>query len=626
MVPDARRADSPADRLGASYLGDGRCAFVVWAPLRDSVEVHLVTPVEQLVPMQRRADGYHTAVVEGAGPGARYRYRLGGEAEFSDPASRFQPEGVHGPSEVIGPDAERWTDTAWSSPPFEELIFYELHVGTFTEQGTFDATIAHLDELRDLGINAVELMPVAQFPGTRNWGYDGVYPFAAQNSYGGPDGLRHFIYACHRRGLAVVLDVVYNHLGPEGNYLGQYGPYFTDFYHTPWGPAVNFDGPHSDEVRRYFIENALYWLTDCHLDGLRLDAVHAIRDFSAQPFLQELASAVQRRAADLHRNLYLIAESDLNDARLILPPELGGYGLDAQWSDDFHHAVHALLTGEREGYYQDFGTVGHLARALWHGYAYAGDYSAYRRRRHGNSPRHNAARQFVVCIQNHDQVGNRMLGERLGHLVDFGSLKQAAALLLLSPYVPLLFMGEEYGETAPFQYFTSHGDPELVEAVRAGRAAEFAAFGWRGAVSDPQAEATCARSRLHHGLRHEGAHRVLREFYQHLIALRRSIPALRQLSKEHLEVTAFESGRVLTMRRWSDRDETFIVFHFGRRDNTVTLPIPGGAWHKQLDALDERWLGADSAFPDTLDTCDGTTLTLQPGACALYHRQAEAAA
>lgn len=476
--------------LGATYLGDGRCRFRVWAPLADSVAVHIVAPRERLEPLARGERGYYYGELEGVEPGNLYLYLLDGRKERPDPASRYQPQGVHGPSQVVDPHAFAWSDSCWFGPAQQELIFYELHVGTFTLEGTFDAMIPHLEGLRELGVTAVELMPVAQFPGSRNWGYDGVYPFAVQNSYGGPEGLMRLVDACHRCGLAVFLDVVYNHLGPEGNYLGDFGPYFTDRYRTPWGLALNFDGADSDEVRRFFIENALYWLTEFHIDGFRLDAIHAITDKGALPFLEELAAAVHRRAERLGRRVYVIGESDLNDPRVIQPRVVGGYGLDGQWSDDFHHALHSLLTGERSGYYQDFGKLVHLARAFREGYVYTGQYSAYRRRQHGDWPRLCDACQFVVFAQNHDQVGNRARGERLSTLVSFDGLKLAAGMVLLSPFVPLLFMGEEYGETAPFLYFTSHSDPTLVEAVRKGRLEEFAAFGCEDEVPDPQDEAT----------------------------------------------------------------------------------------------------------------------------------------
>ena len=389
--------------LGATYYGDGRCRFLVWAPRAERVEIRQLSPQERSAALEKLPQGYHRVVLTDFDPSGRYVYRLyqiqaKEPVERPDPASRFQPEGVHGPSQVV--DAEfSWDDADWHGRALSRYIIYELHVGTFTPEGTFDAVIAHLDELRDIGITAVELMPVAQFPGTRNWGYDGTYPFAAQNSYGGPQGLKRLVNACHRKGLAVILDVVYNHLGPEGNYLRDFGPYFTDFYQTPWGEAVNFDGPYSDEVRRFFIENALYWLEDCHIDALRLDAVHAILDFSARPFLEELARTVHRAAERLNRRIYCIAESALNDTRIIRPRELGGFALDAQWNDDFHHALHTVLTGEQTGYYQDFGRLHQLARAWRRGFVYDGQYSGYRQRAHGNSSRNIPAQQLVVFAE-----------------------------------------------------------------------------------------------------------------------------------------------------------------------------------------------------------------------------------
>jgi maltooligosyltrehalose trehalohydrolase len=349
--------------LGATYLGEGRCQFLVWAPLAQKVEVHLMGPKDRTFPLQPGARGYYHGIVEGVAPGSLYQYRLDGERERPDPASRFQPQGVHGPSQVMDIHFP-WDDGTWPGIFLQDYIIYELHLGLFTPEGTFEAVIPFLDELKDLGITAIELMPVAQFPGDRNWGYDGVYPFAVQDSYGGPQGLKSLVNACHRKGLAVILDVVYNHLGPEGNYLGEFGYYFADHYKTAWGSAVNFDGPYSDEVRRLFIENGVYWITEFHIDALRIDAVHAILDFSAQPFLSKLAFSLHRLADKLNRRIYLIAESGLNDTRVIHPPERGGYGLDAQWNDDFHHSLHAVLTGEQTGYYQDFGEFQHLIKAF----------------------------------------------------------------------------------------------------------------------------------------------------------------------------------------------------------------------------------------------------------------------
>jgi maltooligosyltrehalose trehalohydrolase len=606
--------------LGAIYMGKERCSFRVWAPRAERVEVCIVAPGGRNLLLQRRERDYHEGVVDGVMPGSLYLYRLDGVKERPDPASRFQPEGVHGPSQVV--DSEfTWDDARWSGLPLRDYIIYELHVGTFTPEGTFAALIPHLEQLKEIGITALELMPVAQFPGSRNWGYDGTYPFAVQNSYGGPEGLRGLVNACHQRGLAVVLDVVYNHLGPEGNYSGDFAPYSTERYRTPWGPAMNFDGPCSDEVRRFFIESALSWVTEFHVDALRIDAVHTILDFSAKPFLQELGEAVHAQAERLNRRIYLMAESDLNDSRLIRAPEVGGFGLDAQWNDDFHHALHALLTGERTGYYQDFGEIRHLVKAFREGFVYSGEYSRYRRRRHGTSSRSLPAHRFVVFAQNHDQVGNRPRGERLSGLVSFEALKLAAGIVLLSPFIPLLFMGEEYGETAPFEYFVSHSDPGLIEAVRRGRREEFSAFRWQGVPSDPQDESTFLRARLNHELRREGDHRALLEFYREVMRLRRELPAV---NLDHLEVDGFERQRVLVLRRRCDAEEAGAIFHLGRAGVSLNVPLPRGRWQKLLDSAASRWNGPGSAGPETLDSEGEVSLTLPPWSWLLYLKGKEA--
>jgi maltooligosyltrehalose trehalohydrolase len=608
--------------LGASFLGNSRTRFVVWAPLARKVEVHLLVPRERVGPMESGERGYHHATVGDIEPGSLYMYRLDEGRERPDPASRFQPQGVHGPSQVVGPHLE-WEDAGWTGLELQEYTIYELHVGAFTPEGTFNAVIPHLDELKDLGITAIELMPVAQFPDARNWGYDGVYPFAVQDSYGGPEGLKRLVNACHKLGLAVVLDVVYNHLGPAGNYLTEFGPYFTDSYNTPWGAALNFDGPHSDEVRRFFIENALYWVTEFHIDALRLDAVHAIIDRSALPFLEELAEAVHQQAERLKRRVHVIAESNLNDARLIRSRELGGYGLDAQWNEDFHHSLHTLLTGERTGYYQDFGEFGQLVKAFREGFVYSGQYSPYRRHRQGSSSRDVPAHKLVVFAQNHDQVGNRMLGERLSQLVPFEGLKLTAGVVLLSPFIPLLFMGEEYGETAPFQYFVSHSDPALIEAVRRGRREEFKAFAWQGEPPDPQDEGTFLRAKLNRGLRGKGHHGVLFEFYKELFRLRKTIEALASLSKEQMEVLGYEEDQVLFLRRWSGNSEVFAVFSFADAEATMVVSIPDGRWRKLLDSADERWQGKGTSIPDMLHSEQEAALTLGPMSLALFVREDE---
>jgi maltooligosyltrehalose trehalohydrolase len=609
-------------KLGAVYLGGGRCCFTVWAPFVDKVEVRIVSPRESIVELERDEQGYYQGIIEEVEPGSLYLYRLAGEKERPDPASRFQPQGVHGPSQVVNPDFS-WKDECWYGLPLRDYIIYELHVGTFTAEGTFEAIIPHLEQLKNLGITAIELMPVAQFPGGRNWGYDGTYPFAVQNSYGGPLGLKHLVDACHQAGLAVIMDVVYNHLGPEGNYLADFAPYFTDRYRGPWGKPINFDGPHSDEVRRFFIENGLHWVRDFHLDGLRVDAIHGILDFSAYPFLEELCGTVHELAERLNRRVYLIAESDLNDSRVVRSRELGGFGLDSQWNDDFHHALHTLLTNEDSGYYQDFGELRHLVKAFRQGFVYSGDYSFYRKRRHGNSSRQLPAERFVVFSQNHDQVGNRAQSERLSGLVSFEALKLAAGVVLLSPFIPLLFMGEEYGDTAPFNYFISHSDPDLIEAVRRGRRREFASFRWQGEPVDPQAEATFSSCKLDRELRFHGQHETLYTFYRELIRLRRELPSLRSLDKERLEVTGLEQEKVLWWRRWGKEHEATAAFHFGKQEKFVSLSLPKGRWRKQLDSADTAWGGPGSTVTLKIFAEGQVSLNLSPESFIVFVRERE---
>ena len=587
------------NRLGAAYLGEDTCHFRVWAPTLATVGVHLLR-TERLVSLRRAERGYHETVVEDVRPGDGYFYDLGGHRLRPDPASRWQPQGVHGPSAVID-DGFPWNDADWQGIGLEDYIIYELHIGCFSPGGTFEAAIPLLDYLKDVGITAVELMPVAQFPGTRNWGYDGVLPFAAQDSYGGPEGIKRLVNACHQRSLAVILDVVYNHLGPEGNYLSEFGPYFTERYRTPWGAALNFDGPSSDQVREFFIQNALYWLRDCHFDALRLDAVHAILDHSPFTFLEELAVAVRSESGRLNRRKFLIAESAANDARLVRGPERGGYGLDAQWNDDFHHCLRTLLTGERNGYYRDYGEFAHLVKSYREGFAYSGEYSEFRRHRHGTSSRDLPARCFVVFAQNHDQVGNRMRGDRLTATVSFEDLKLAAGLVILSPYIPLLFMGEEYGENAPFPYFVSHSDADLIDAVRRGRSAEFASFEWPGEIPDPQDEATFASAKLRHELRKAGEHKILLEFYRELIRLRKIVPALAHLSKETMDVTAIEAKKLLIVRRCSGADRVLLLANLNSAEVSADISLHAGKWRKIVDSRARQWGGGGSAVPDQVN-------------------------
>ena len=481
--------------------------------------------------------GFFSCAKTDARDSLRYAYRLDDGREYPDPATRWQPDGLHLPSALWFPNDYAWHDADWRGVQRDESAVYELHVGTFTPEGTFAAVIPRLVQLAKLGVTAIELMPVAQFSGERNWGYDGVHPFAVQNSYGGPRALQQLIDAAHQAGLAVLIDVVYNHFGPEGNYLGLFGPYETDRYRTPWGKAVNFDGPESDPVRRFVIDNAVAWIRDFHADGLRLDAVHAIYDFSARHILAELQSEVQAEAERAGRAVHVIAESDLNDVRLVLPSDCGGYGLDGAWSDDFHHCVHALLTGEREGYYRDFGLPEQLAKAYNDVYIYDGCYSPFRRRRHGNRVGDTDRTRFVVAVQNHDQVGNRAFGERLSALLPPEAQRLACGLLMISPCVPLIWMGEEYGETRPFPFFSSFSEPGLIEAVRRGRREEFAAleFDWGKDIPDPQSAETFLSAKLQWDWTSaEAAGR--RRLYADLLAARRDWPALRDRSNTSAKV------------------------------------------------------------------------------------------
>lgn len=537
----------------------------VWAP--NASQVELVTfrdPQPAVTPMQRRDDGWWETTGE-LSPGDRYGFRLDGGDVLPDPRSRWQPDGVHGPSGVPDVPPAR----PWPGRPIVGSVIYELHIGTFTQAGTFDAAIERLDYLVELGVDAVEILPVAAFAGHHGWGYDGVFPFAVHEPYGGPAGMRRFVDACHAKGLAVVLDVVYNHLGPDGNVLGRFGPYFTDTYRTPWGPALNVDAAESDDVRRYVIDNALWWLEDVGVDGLRLDAVHAIVDLSATHILEELAVTVSRAAQRSGRPLQLIAESDQNDPRLITPRGHGGYGLDAQWSDDFHHALHVTLTGETSGYYADFRGPTDVAAALTHGYVYTGQYSPYRRRRHGRPlPPGTSAHRLIGYAQTHDQVGNRARGERLCHLVSAERARIAAALVLTAPFTPMLFMGEEWAAGTPWQYFTDHQDPGLARAVREGRRAEFAAFGWPpDDVPDPQDPETFHRSILNWSELADTSHREMLEWYRALIALRRAEPALRD---PHFADASWDGAtQILRIQR----GDIVVAVNLGDKPGRIALPV-----------------------------------------------------
>lgn len=572
--------------VGSKKLGFDFYYFRVWAPYCSKVELKLfLEHKEKLVVMEKESQGYFHAEVSGVSSGTRYVFVLDGQKEYPDPASRFQPEGVHGPSCVIDPDNYKWKDYRWKGIALQELIFYEAHIGTFTSEGTFEAAVKRLPYLKKLGITCFEIMPVAQFPGKRNWGYDGVGLFAVQNSYGGPQGLKRLVNTCHCAGIAVCLDVVYNHLGPEGNYLHDYGPYFTKKYHTPWGDAINFDDRESDHVRRFVIQNALYWITEYHVDVLRLDAVHGIYDFSAKHILREINDAVESVAQKLGRRVFVIAESDLNDSRIIRNRKEGGYGLAGQWSDDFHHALHSYITGERMGYYEDFGRLEDIAKAIRDGFVYDGKYSAFRRRHHGNSVKKLTPEKLVVCIQNHDQVGNRAFGERLSVLVNFDKQKIAAALLILSPHTPLLLMGQEYAETAPFQYFMDHEDPNLIRAVRDGRKKEFAAFSFKD-IPDPGSKKTFLGSKLSWNL--EGKGKYLLRLYKDLINLRKSI-----LSQKRLLGVWYDECRQWLAIEYSCRRKfrLGIVVSFLEHGQNIPFPFEGKLFREMFNTAHSRYGG-----------------------------------
>jgi maltooligosyltrehalose trehalohydrolase len=606
-------------KIGSNYLGGNKCEFVVWAPFLKNVDVKIVSPDKKVLPLKKDDMGYWKTKAEDVSPGTLYFYCLDGERERPDPASHFQPQGVHGSSQVIDQNAFDWEDSKWKGIPLSEMIMYELHIGTFTKEGTFESIIPRLDDMVNLGINAIEIMPVSQFPGERNWGYDGVYHFAVQNSYGGPEDFKRLINECHKKGIAVILDVVYNHLGPEGNYLWDYGPYFTSKYKTPWGQAINFDDVYSNEVRNFFIENTLHWFKNYHIDALRLDAIHGISDLSAKPFLQELAERVEEFSSQKGKKFYLIAESDLNDSRIIRPRELGGYGIDAQWCDDFHHSLHTLLTGENHGYYRDFGRIEHLIKSIREGFVYSGQYSEYRKRNHGNPSKDIPAIKFIVFSQNHDQVGNRMLGERLSSLVSFESLKLVAGAVLLSPYIPLLFMGEEYGEDAPFLYFVSHSEPELIEGVRKGRKEEFKSFSWKKEPPDPQAVETFLKSKINWEKRGKDDHKVLLSFYKNLIKLRREIPALLNLDKDSLDVCEFEDKKVLFVRRRKGESDVFCIFNYNNADSKIITPLIKGNWEKILDSSDSIWNGPGTLLRDKITQAEEITMRSQ--SLALYMKK-----
>jgi maltooligosyltrehalose trehalohydrolase len=581
--------------IGAIYQGDGQCEFVVWAPLLEKVALHLIAPRNQQVAMVKDNKGYWRVTLDNVEVGSQYCYLLNEGVEKPDPASRLQSHGVHQCSVVI--DYKSYQDdkvTRWQGIQLADYIIYEIHVGTFTKPGDFASVIEKLLYLKALGITAIEIMPVAQFPGRKNWGYDGVYFYAVQNSYGGPAGLKKLVNACHEIGLAVILDVVYNHIGPEGNYLPHYAPYFSTKYHTPWGDTFNFDDRYSDGVRNYFFENALYWFRYFDIDALRLDTTDAIRDDGVNHFLTELTEKVAILSTELGKPLFLIAEDGLNETKIIKPVEQGGYGMDAQWGFDFQRALHAILTGEKQGDYADFGDIADLIKAYQEGYVNTGRYSVYRQKKYGMSSRDIPANQFVVFSQTHDTTGNRMLGERLCHLISFEAAKLAAGVVLLSPYIPLLFMGEEYAETNPFCYFIDHSDQQLIESVRKGRLREFKAFLWQQEPPKPEAEETFLSSQLNWSLLDRNLHKTMFEYYQTLIQLRKTVDAF-QVTKQGLECSQIYH-QVLSVKRTHHNSQVWLLMNFNQHEVALQVPLIG-TWHKLLNSSETKWLGEGSVVP-----------------------------
>lgn len=604
-------------KIGAWYKDDKSCEFTVWAPSKNKIKVKVISPEELTINLEKDKEGYWHGEDRDILPDSTYFYCLDDKLERPDPASFYQAQGVHKPSCIINHASFQWKDTQWKCIPLEEMIMYELHVGTFTKEGIFDGIIKKLYYFKKLGVNAIEIMPVAQFPGNRNWGYDGVYPFSVQNTYGGPDGLKRLVDQCHQNGIAVILDVVYNHLGPEGNYLADFGPYFTQRYRTPWGWAINFDGEYSDGVRNYFIQNALYWFEYFHIDAIRLDAIHGIFDFSARHILKELAQKVEEYSHQKKRKHYLIAESDLNDSRVIELKENGGYGNHAQWLDDFHHSLRTVITEERQGYYCDFGRIEQLAKAYREGFVYDWEYSNYRKKYFGSSSKHLEPKQFVVFTQNHDQVGNRMMGERLSQLVDFESLKLAAGTMIFSPYIPMLFMGEEFAADTPFLYFISHPDADLVKAVQEGRKREFSAFNWKGEPPDPFDEGTYLQSKLKWESLEIQRHKIMLEFYGEIIRIRKNILSLRTLTRKGLKVSCNEAERTIVISRASGESCIWGYMNFSNKKisvpqtNEIKMPLK-----KVIDSAEKKWNGPGSLSPDIISP--DSMIDIQPKSLILF--------
>ena len=584
---------------GRAEKADGEkaetCAvkFCAWAPKAHSLELVVVSEsVDKVFPMHLSENNFFETTLSSSDLSSLsapldYFFCIDGQRRRPDPASRWQPHGVHGPSRFYPSQFFEWHDGDWKGIALADFIIYELHVGTFTPEGTFEGVISKLPYLKELGITAIELMPIAEFPGERNWGYDGVHPFAPHHAYGGPEGLKKLVDACHAAGLAVILDVVYNHLGPEGNYLGEFGYYFTDRYKTPWGDAFNYDGAYCDFARQYVVDNALYWLTEYHIDALRLDAIHTYFDLGAHHILEELHTAFSRQAQALGRQAFIIAESDLNDARLLNSLETGGYHIDAQWSDDFHHALHAYLTKSQTGYLIDFGQLSQIAKALTNGFVYDGQWSRHRKKRFGNASDHLSGSQLVVCLQNHDQIGNVGRGWRLGALTSPELYKLAACLLLCSPNLPLLFMGQEWNAETPFLFFTSYGDERLIQSVREGyqRENQMESVGTQAKEEafDPQDEQRFKHSKLAWSELQQPKHAAMLSFYQQLICLRKKWACLSNCRKDLVKCHFNSQDEwLLVWRSDPAGSQALLVVNFAAHPSHIALTLPPGVWDLQL--------------------------------------------
>ncbi|WP_206106615.1 malto-oligosyltrehalose trehalohydrolase [Ilyomonas limi] len=607
--------------IGAQYLQNNTTRFTVWAPEKETMQLHVVHPKEQKLQMQKDNDGYFSVTADNVQPGSHYFFKPDGKQDYPDPASSYQPEDVFGASAVIDHEAYQWHDENWHGLPFEDFIFYELHVGTFTPEGTFEAIIPYLNDLAETGINAIELMPVNQFSGNRNWGYDATYLYAVHHSYGGPKGLKKLVDACHQKGIAVFLDIVYNHLGPEGNFLPEYAPYFTDKYCTPWGDALNFDDEWSDGVREYISDNPVYWFKNYHIDGLRLDAIHEMYDKGAINIWQLMQQKVAQAEQQSGRRLYLVAECDLNSPRVVKNTGEGGWGFDAQWLDDFHHILYIFLDKEGKDRYVDFYRMEQLAKAYKEGFVHSGEWVQFRKRRHGTSSAGVPGNRFVAFNLNHDQAGNRIGGERLSVLISFEKQKLAAAALLLSPYIPMLFMGEEYGEDTPFFFFISHHDTSNIKAVQEGRRKEFANYGLREGEDfpDPYDEDTFNRCKLQWHKRKEGKYKIMLDWITTLIQLRRTNEMLKNFNKNNLQAYNINQDGLIVIRQ-DDAGKKFLVccFNFSDKAIAYTLPSYKEHWHKTLDSKEQQWMVDEAPQSLQADVKGGEIIQLQPCGAVVY--------